>query len=55
MQHAVARNSQTLPSVTLWTGMTRKQTVSLDLCAATENGSVTKQTAMDIDSYSKCN
>lgn len=55
MQHAVAKNSQTLSSLTPWTGMKRKQTMSLGLCAATENGRATKQRAVDVDSYSKSN
>lgn len=53
MQYAIAKNLQTLPSLTPWTGMKRKQIMSLDLCAATENGRATKQTATDVDSYSK--
>lgn len=53
MQHAVAKNSQTLPSLIPWTGMKRKNIMSLSLCAETENGRAIKQTAVDVDSYSK--
>jgi len=53
LQHAVAKNSNTSIPNTLDRYEKKTDHILDSLCAAIENGNVTKQTAIDVGSHSK--